>query len=83
MPGRNGARPVTSAELDAHLTPMREDIAQLVTDQREFAEFMTGAISSRAIQEKVRTSRHFWIGVALSAGTIAVGALAILLSHHH
>lgn len=79
---RNGGRAVTSAELDAHLGPMRDDISQLVKDQREFAEFMTGAVNSRAIQEKVRTSRHFWIGAALSAGTTAIGALTILLSHH-
>ena len=82
MAGRNGSRPVTSAELDAHLDPMRRDIRQLVKDQQEFAEFMTGAISSRAIQESVRKSRHFWIGFALSAVTIALGAVTLLATVH-
>lgn len=80
---RNGSRPVTSAELDAHLGPIREDVRALVKDQREFAEFMTGAISSRAIQESIRKSRHFWIGVALSMGSVALGALTLLLTSHH
>ena len=80
---RNGGRPVTSAELDAHLRPMREDIRQLVDDQRSFAEFMTGAISSRSIQETVRKSRHFWLGTALSFGTMLVGAVLLLVTHHH
>lgn len=79
---RNGGRPVTSAELDAHLQPMREDIRELVKDQREFAEFMTGAISSRAIQETVRKSRHFWIGAALSLGSVAIAALGLLAAFH-
>jgi len=80
---RNGGRAVTSAELDAHLTPIREDIRELVKDQRDFAEFMTGAISSQTIQETVRKSRHFWIGSALSLGLVALGALTLLLSYHH
>jgi len=80
---RNGGRPVTSAELDAHLRPMREDIRSLVKDQKDFAEFMTGAINSRAIQETVRKSRHFWIGSALSLGMVALGAIALLASHAH
>jgi len=79
---RNGGRPVTSAELDAHLTPIREDIRRLVTDQREFAEFMTGAITSRSIQQGVMKSRHFWLGTALSFGTMLAGAVLLLVSHH-
>ena len=80
---RNGGRPVTSAELDAHLHPIREDIAQLVKDQRDFAEFMTGAITSRSIQQTVMKSRHFWIGTALSFGTMLAGAVLLLLTHRH
>jgi len=79
---RNGGRPVTSAELDAHLTPIREDIRRLVTDQREFAEFMTGAITSRGIQQTVMKSRHFWIGTALSFGTMLAGAVILLFTGH-
>lgn len=76
----NGERPVTAAELDAHLTPMREDISTLVSDQREFAEFMTGAIVSRAIQEKVLKSRHFWLGFALSATVLLVTAAGVIIN---
>ena len=81
----NGERPVTAAELDAHLTPMREDIRTLVTDQREFAEFMTGAIVSREIQQSVMKSRHFWIGSALTLAAIFATLLGIYLTHggHH
>lgn len=78
---RNGGRPVTSAELDAHLGPMREDIRTLTTDQREFAEFMTGAVNSRAIQETVRQSRHFWMGTAVALAGVVIAALALLLTH--
>lgn len=78
---RNG-RPVSSAELDAHLRPMREDIRQLVNDQREFAEFMSGAINSRSVQEKVRQSRHFWFGAAVSMGGVAIGAIGLLIRLH-
>jgi hypothetical protein len=74
---RNG-RAVTSAELDAHLRPMREDIRQLVNDQREFAEFMSGAINSRSIQERVHKSRQFWMGFGVSMTSVAVGALTLL-----
>ena len=80
---RNGGRPVTSAELDAHLTPIRDDIRELVKDQREFADFMTGAIVSREIQQGVMKSRHFWIGTALSFGTMLAGAVLLLLTHRH
>lgn len=78
----NGNRPVTAAELDAHLTPMRADIKELVSDQKAFAEFMTGAIVSRSIQERVLRSRHFWVGVAAAmfSGLIAAFALIIQLT---
>lgn len=79
---RNGDRPVSSRELDAHLQPMREDIRALVRDQREFAEFMTGAINSRAIQLQVHKSRQFWIGVAVSMMGVSVAAVGLLLSLH-
>lgn len=79
---RNGNRPVTETLLEAHLQPMRDDIRQLVNDQRAFAQFMTGAVSSAALQENIRKSRHFWIGVAVSMTSIACGALIVLLSAH-
>lgn len=76
----NGERPVTAAELDAHLTPMREDIKTLVTDQKEFAEFMTGAIVSQSIQQRVVKSRHFWIGIALSSFVLLVTAAGVIVN---
>ena len=81
----NGERPVTAAELDAHLTPMREDIKTLVSDQKEFAEFMTGAIVSREIQQGVMKSRHFWIGTAVAMAAMLATILGIVLTHmgHH
>lgn len=78
---RNG-RTISSAELDAHLSPIREDIRRLVDDQRAFAEFMTGAISSRSIQEGVRKSRHFWMGFGLSMSSVAIGTMTLLLRLH-
>ena len=79
---RNG-RPVTSAELDAHLTPIREDVKQLVHDQRDFAEFMTGAIASTRIQAKVMRSRHFWIGmsVAMFGGLCTAAGVIVAVAH--
>jgi hypothetical protein len=62
---------------------MREDIRALVTDQREFAEFMTGAINSRSIQETVRRSRHFWMGVSVAMfGGLATAAGVIVAIAH-
>ena len=80
---RNGGRAVTSAELDAHLRPMRDDIRELVRVSREFQEFMTGAINSRAIQEKVGKSRHFWIGaaVAMFGGLAAAAGVIVAIAH--
>jgi hypothetical protein len=76
-------RPVTSAELDAHLTPIREDVRQLVADQRAFAEFMTGAITSRTIQQSVMRSRHFWIGAstAMFAGLATAAGVIVAIAH--
>lgn len=78
----HGSRAVTSAELDAHLTPMRQAIRDLIQDQKEFAEFMSGAIQSRDVQEKIRVSRHFWMGAAISFAGVAVGAIGLLLRLH-
>lgn len=77
----NGERPVTAAELDAHLIPMREDISQLVNDQRGFAEFMTGAIISQKIQQRIIQSRHFWIGTAVALAAMLTTAIGILAAH--
>ena len=80
---RNGGRPVTSAELDAHLRPMREDIRKLVADQSAFAEFMTGALVSRKIQERIIKSRHFWMGaaVAMFGGLATAAGVIVAISH--
>ena len=78
-----GERAVTSAELDAHLRPMREDIRQLVSDQREFAEFMTGSVKSRALQEAVIKSRHFWIGAATAMFGGLIAAAGLIAQLHH
>lgn len=59
---------------------MREDIKTLVDDQRGFAEFMTGAIMSQKIQQGVIKSRHFWIGVALSACVLLVTAAGVIIN---
>ena len=81
----NGARPVTSAELDAHLIPMRHDIQALERRFEEFGEFMTGAIASRTIQERIIKSRHFWIGAAIAmfSGLVAALGLIVHLSSAH
>jgi len=80
MPSRT---PVTAALLEAHLNPIREDIRQLSRDQREFAEFMTGAITSRAIQQTVMKSRHFWIGAAAAmfAGLVSAAGVIVAIAH--
>lgn len=75
----NGSRPVTEAELGAHLEPMREDIRELGNRQERFAEFMTGSIVSRAIQERVIKSRHFWLGASVAMFTGLVAALALIV----
>lgn len=79
-----GGRPVTSAELDAHLIPMRGDIKALERRFEEFGEFMAGAIVSQRIQQRVIKSRHFWIGAALAlfSGLIAALGLIVHLSNH-
>lgn len=77
-----GSRSITSAELDAHLRPMRQDIRDLVDDQKAFAEFMSGAIQSRDVQERIRVSRHFWMGTAISFATVALAAIALLVRLH-
>jgi len=63
---------------------MRSDIKQLVDDQRAFADFMTGAINSRAIQETVRASRHFWMGaaVAMFGGLATAAGVIVAIAHH-
>lgn len=71
--------PVTVALLDAHLNPIREDIRQLVSDQREFAEFMTGAIASQVFQTRLVKSRQFWVGVAVAMATGLVTAAGVIL----
>ena len=80
----NGSRPVTEAELDAHLHPMREDIHNLGGKVDELLGFMHGAVVSRAIQERVIRSRHFWIGVAsaMFSGLVAAFALIVQMSGH-
>ena len=76
--------PVTVALLDAHLGPIREDIRQLVKDQCEFAEFMTGAIASQRFQAKIIKSRQFWIGacVAMFTGLVAAAGVIVQLAGH-
>jgi hypothetical protein len=62
---------------------MREDISSLVKDQKDFAEFMTGAITSRTIQQNVMRSRHFWIGAACAmfSGLVAAAGVIVAIAH--
>ena len=62
---------------------MREDIRSLVDDQRAFAEFMTGALTSTAIQASVMRSRHFWIGAATAmfAGLVSAAGVIVAIAH--
>lgn len=57
---------------------MREDIRDMDERQERFGEFMTGAITSQVIQEKVHKSRNFWMGFAIASVSTLIATLALL-----